>query len=325
LFERDSEQQISHLAYQSLIELSEIWPNTWQSKSIFDECIYSILSQDDKFDYTNSIRFFRTLFNHNEFEKEPIRHYIEHLLYRISSDQFELISVSNTISIYKLLNDILLIYPEMFSTRMIYHWSNGIFQDNNRTQKLALNFLLKFIQLNEEQFQSTTIWPYLIHLYMNIFKYHASEEATACLIHAIENNLKISTILSNLSGIEYYIETKIFDNTQLSAILVLLQLLRSIFILHLNRQRLMTSMNEDENEVLCRNISRLIYKFIQRIIQQDSMNQLILQECLLALQTTLYFLPKETLREYSISLDDLINNIQMMLTTNQLADTTMDE
>jgi len=55
------------------------------------------------------------------------------------------------------------------------------------------------------------------------------------------------------------------------------------------------------------------------------MNQLILQECLLALQTTLYFLPKETLREYSISLDDLINNIQMMLTTNQLADTTMDE
>lgn len=58
----------------------------------------------------------------------------------------------------------------MFSTKMIYHWSSGIFQDNNRTQKLALNFLLKFIQMNEEQFQSTTIWPYIIHLYMNVFK-----------------------------------------------------------------------------------------------------------------------------------------------------------
>jgi hypothetical protein len=62
------------------------------------------------------------------------------------------------------------IYPDMFSTKMIYHWSSGIFHDNNRTQKLALNFLLKFIQMNEEQFQSTTIWPYIIHLYMNIFK-----------------------------------------------------------------------------------------------------------------------------------------------------------
>ena len=58
----------------------------------------------------------------------------------------------------------------MFSTRMIYHWSTGVFQDNNRTQKLALNFFLKFIQMNEDQFQSTTIWPYMIHLYMNIFK-----------------------------------------------------------------------------------------------------------------------------------------------------------
>jgi len=62
------------------------------------------------------------------------------------------------------------IYPDMFSTKMIYHWSSGIFQDNNRTQKLALNFLLRFIQMNEEQFQSTTIWPYIIHVYMNIFK-----------------------------------------------------------------------------------------------------------------------------------------------------------
>ena len=53
---------------------------------------------------------------------------------------------------------------------LLSNWSNGIFQDNNRTQKLALNFLLRFIQMNEEQFQSTTIWPYIIHVYMNIFK-----------------------------------------------------------------------------------------------------------------------------------------------------------
>ena len=41
----DSESQISHMAYQSLIELSEIWPNSWISKDVFNECIYSILSQ----------------------------------------------------------------------------------------------------------------------------------------------------------------------------------------------------------------------------------------------------------------------------------------
>jgi hypothetical protein len=34
----------------------------------------------------------------------------------------------------------------------------------------------------------------------------------ACLIHAIEKSLKVSTLLSNLGGIEYYIETKIFDS-----------------------------------------------------------------------------------------------------------------
>jgi hypothetical protein len=128
-FLSDSEPQIVHLAYQSLIELSEIWPNTWQSKETFDECIYSILSQDDKSDYTYSIRFFRTLLTHHEFEKESIRHYIQYLLYLISSDQFELLSVSNTVLIYKLLNDIFLIYPDIFSTKIIYHWSNGIFQD----------------------------------------------------------------------------------------------------------------------------------------------------------------------------------------------------
>ena len=56
---------------------------------------------------------------------------------------------------------------------MIYHWSSGMFQDNNRTQKLGLNFLLRFIQMNEEQFQSTTIWPYIIHVYMNLFQVHS--------------------------------------------------------------------------------------------------------------------------------------------------------
>ena len=95
---------------------------------------------------------------------------------------------------------------------MIYHWSNGLFQDNSRTQQLALNFLLKFIQMNEDQFQSNTIWPYIIQLYATIFQIKASDEATACLIHAIENNSKISTILSNISGIQYYIETKLVDS-----------------------------------------------------------------------------------------------------------------
>lgn len=44
-YSSDSESQISHMAYQSLIELCEIWPNSWISKDVFNECIYSILSQ----------------------------------------------------------------------------------------------------------------------------------------------------------------------------------------------------------------------------------------------------------------------------------------
>jgi hypothetical protein len=120
----DSETQIGQLAFQALTELCEIWPNSWISKEVFNECIYSIVSQvnrtiflfhknhifyiqDDKSDFTNSIRLFRILLTHNEFDKESIRHYIHHLLLRISSDEFELLSVSNTISIYKLINDIL--------------------------------------------------------------------------------------------------------------------------------------------------------------------------------------------------------------------------
>ncbi|UJR32357.1 hypothetical protein I4U23_019820 [Adineta vaga] len=324
----DSEAQISHVAYQALIELSEVWPNSWISKEVFDECIYSIVSQDDKSDFINSIRAIRTLLTHHELDKDSIDSYIYHLLIKISSDDFELLSVSHTISIYKLINDILTIYPEMFSTKMIYHWSSGIFQDNNRTQKLAFNFLIRFIQMNEEQFQSTTIWPYIIHVYVTIFQLNVSEETTACLIHAMENNLKISTILTNLSGIEYYIETKIFDNSQISSILVILQLLRSLFILHINRQRSAMAVNDeendDDNEIICRNISRLTFKFITRIVQQDNIDKLILIECLTALQTTLCSLPIEHLRENSLSLEDLINEMKMMLTTHQLADTSID-
>ena len=52
-------------------------------------------------------------------------------------------------------------------------------------------------------------------------------------------------------------------------------------------------------------------------------------ECLTALQTTLCSLPAEHMRENSLSLDDLINEMRMMVATNQLAgasiDTTMDE
>ncbi|CAF1135968.1 unnamed protein product [Adineta ricciae] len=323
----DSEAQIGHVAFQALIELLEIWPNTWISKEIFDECIYSIVSQDDKSDFINSIRAIRTVLTHKELDRDAIHSFIYHLLIKISSDEFELLSVSHTISVYKLVNDILTIYPDMFSMKMIYRWSSGIFQDNNRTQKLALNILVRFIQMNEDQFQSTTIWPYIIRIYTTIFQLNVSEETTACLIHAIENNLKISTILSNLSGIEYYIETKIFDNSQIASILVILQLLRSLFILHVNRQRSAMAVDDeehDDNEIICRNISRLTFKFITRIVQQDNIHKLILIECLTALQTTLCSLPVEHTRENSLSLTDLINEMKMMLTTHQLADTSIE-
>ncbi|CAF3557317.1 unnamed protein product, partial [Rotaria sp. Silwood2] len=155
---------------------------------------------------------------------------------------------------------------------------------------------------------------------------NVSEETTACLIHAIENNSKISTILSNISGIEYYIETKIFENSQISSILVILQLLRSLFILHINRQQTKMSINDEENdeETICRNISRLTFKFITRIFQQGNINKLILMECLTALQTTLCSLSSENTRENSLSLNDLINEMKMMVATYQLADTSID-
>jgi hypothetical protein len=99
--------------------------------------------------------------------------------------------------------------------------------------------------------------------------------------------------------------------------------------------------HDDENEVICRNISRLTFKFITRIIQQvrscyslekplndflfkDNIDKLILIECLTALQTTLCALPVEHIRENSLSLADLINEMKMMLTTHQLADTSIE-
>lgn len=54
------------------------------------------------------------------------------------------------------------------------------------------------------------------------------------------------------------------------------------------------------------------------------MNKLILIECLTALQTTLCSLTIENIRENSITLDDLINEIKMMLATNQLAHASID-
>lgn len=56
----------------------------------------------------------------------------------------------------------------------------------------------------------------------------------------------------------------------MSAIVVILQLLRSLYILHVNRQRTDTSIHDDDNdeETICRNISRLTFKFITRIFQQ---------------------------------------------------------
>ena len=69
--------------------------------------ILLFIIKDDKSDFINSIRVFRTLLTHKELDKESIRPYIHHLLIKISSDEFELLSVSNTISIYKLINDIL--------------------------------------------------------------------------------------------------------------------------------------------------------------------------------------------------------------------------
>ncbi len=51
---------------------------------------------------------------------------------------------------------------------------------------------------------------------------------------------------------------------------------------------------------------------------------MILIECLTALQTTLCSLPMEHIRENSLSLDDLINEMRMMVATNQLADASID-
>jgi hypothetical protein len=47
-------------------------------------------------------------------------------------------------------------------------------------------------------------------------------------------------------------------------------------------------------------------------------------ECLTALQTTLCSLPIENIRENSLSLDDLINEMKMMVATHQFADTSID-
>ena len=60
-------------------------------------------------------------------------------------------------------------------------------------------------------------------------------------------------------------------DSEIASILVILQLLRSLFILHVNRQQSAMAVDDDEhddNEIICRNISRLTFKFITRIVQQ---------------------------------------------------------
>jgi hypothetical protein len=74
------------------------------------------------------------------------------------------------------------IYPELFTLPIVCHWSTGIFHDNHRTQQLALHFYLRFIELNEDQLQSDTIWPYLIQLYGAIFSVGTGERLVHCSV-----------------------------------------------------------------------------------------------------------------------------------------------
>lgn len=104
---RDSESEISELAYQSLIDLATIWPNSWLNKSLFDVLIYSIVAQEEKNEFHQSIVLFRRFLSHVDLEKESLRCWIHHLFVRLSSDRFELVSLSHTISIFKLINEIL--------------------------------------------------------------------------------------------------------------------------------------------------------------------------------------------------------------------------
>ena len=57
---------------------------------------------------------------------------------------------------------------------------------------------------------------------------------------------------------------------------------------------------------------------------KDNIDKLILNECLTALQTTLCALPIDHIRDNSLSLDDLINEMKMIIATYQLADTSID-
>ena len=55
--------------------------------------------------------------------------------------------------------------------------------------------------------------------------------------------------------------------------LVVLQLLRSLFILHINRQRTapmddVGDDNENDQELICRNISRLTFKLVAGVLEQ---------------------------------------------------------
>ena len=161
----------------------------------------------------------------------------------------------------------------MFSTRLLFHWSTPIFHDNQRTQQLALQFFLRWIQLNEEeQIHSLTIWPLIIRFTRTIFGSEINEETIASLLHAIENNRQISTILSNLDGIETFLQSKAPDRNSLvlevlrrsllvcseASTLIVLHLLRSLFILHLN----------DPNQTICQQVSRMAVELVTRLIDE---------------------------------------------------------
>lgn len=314
----DSEIEISDLAHESINDFVEICPNFWTTKSLFDQCLYSILSQEEKNSFEYSIGIFRRILTHRDFEKDRYELFFEYVLLCLSAEDFQIVSTSNFISMFKLLNDLFTIYPEHFSLKIICHWSTGIFDENIRIGKLSMNFYLRFIQMSENHLQPSIIWSYLTQLYQSLFQNSICEEVTARFLHSIEIHRDVSHLIENLSSFEHFLSIEDFQQNSTSKNLIFFQLIRSLFVLHLNRQR--NSSSNDE-QILLHQLSRIYLRSMTNLFQKNEIEKSLLIECFLGFQTTFSYLNLKDLEDNSVEFSHLIDLFQLHLTTHQLAQT----
>ncbi|CAF0956506.1 unnamed protein product, partial [Didymodactylos carnosus] len=336
----DSQVNIRDVAYSGLLTLCQLSPKVISSDTI-RECIYDIDVQNDRF--LDAIRIIRTLCGHKDLENDKIYSHIKQILAVITSKTYSPKTIANNNAIYMLINDIWKSFSDLFTFDIIAYFGCDIFHSNTTKQKNALNFLIKVLQDKEKQQRldfDILFWEYMIVLHKKVFKNLLSDDSCKNMMRGIETNLKISSFLTRINCIEYYIEVQIGDEFDTSTILSVFQILRALYFVHLRHHQThvestlnqIVDSNFNDNVLtassgafvpmeiknsqnsICKEIASLIFRFSTKIIQQkvETDNQ-ILNELMKSIQICLESLPLD-INENSMNIDELLDEVYTRLT-----------